>query len=108
VSQGETETEIDDAIRSARDRIEETSRMLAVQGIEARVFVRVGVPFVEIVKIADEEDVSVIWMSSHGKGWFSELLVGSTAYSVAMNASRPVIILRGQEETGAQPQFSPA
>ena len=64
VSQGETETEIDDAIRSARDRIEETSRMLAVQGIEARAFVRVGVPSVEIVKIADEEDVSVIWMSS--------------------------------------------
>jgi len=108
VSQGETETEIDDAIRSARARIEETSRMLAVQGIEAQAFVRAGVPSVEIAKTADEEDVSVIWMSSHGKGWFSELLVGSTAYSVAMNAKRPVIILRGQEKTGAKPQFSPA
>ena len=54
----------------------------------------------EITKIADDEDVSVIWISSHGKGWFRELLLGSTAYTVTMNAKKPVIIIRhpGQED----------
>jgi nucleotide-binding universal stress UspA family protein len=51
----------------------------------------------EITKIADEEDVSVIWMSSHGRGWFRELLLGSTAYTVAMNAKKPVLIIRTRE-----------
>jgi nucleotide-binding universal stress UspA family protein len=59
--------------------------------------VRRGNPSLEITKIADEENVSVIWMSSHGKGWFRELLLGSTADTVAMNAKRPVIIIRKPE-----------
>jgi len=70
---------------------------LAAQGINVRTIVRRGDPTFEITKIADEEDASVIWMSSHGKGWFRELLLGSTAYTVAMNAKRPVIIIRKPE-----------
>jgi nucleotide-binding universal stress UspA family protein len=46
-------------------------------------------------------------MSSHGKGWFQELLIGSTANSVAMAAKRPVIIIRKPEATGQNPQFFP-
>jgi nucleotide-binding universal stress UspA family protein len=107
VSQGETETEIDDAVRSAREQIEAIRIRLAGQGIEARAMVRTGDPAIEIARTADEEDVSVIWMSSQGKGWFTELLLGSTAYSVAMNAKRPVIIIRKPEEGGQNPQFSP-
>ena len=65
--------------------------------LEVRTMVRIGNPTFEITRIADEEDVSVIWMSSHGKGWFRDLLLGSTAYTVAMNAKRPVIIIRKPE-----------
>jgi len=100
VSRGETETEIDDAVRKAREQIEAIRSRLAGQGIEARAFVRTGDPAFEIARTADEEDVSVIWMSSQGKGWFQELFLGSTAYSVAMNAKRPVIIIREPESGG--------
>jgi nucleotide-binding universal stress UspA family protein len=97
VSQGETEAEIGDAVQKAKGKIEATRSSLAAQGIEARTIVRTGNPTFEITRIADEEDVSVIWMSSHGKGWFRELLLGSTAYNVAMNAKRPVMIIRKPE-----------
>ena len=97
VSQGETETEIEDAVQKAKGQIESIRSSLAAQGIEVRTIVRTGNPSFEITRIADEEDVSVIWMSSHGKGWFRELLLGSTAYTVAMNAKRPVIIIRKPE-----------
>ncbi len=97
VSQGETEAEIEDAVQKAKDQIEAIRSSLAAQGIEVRTIVRTGNPAFEITRIADEEDVSVIWMSSHGKGWFRELLLGSTAYTVAMNAKRPVIIIRKPE-----------
>ena len=97
VSQGETEAEIEDAVQKAKGQIEEIRSSLAAQGIKVRTIVRTGNPNFEIMRIADEEDVSVIWMSSHGKGWFRELLLGSTAHTVAMNAKRPVIIIRKPE-----------
>jgi nucleotide-binding universal stress UspA family protein len=98
VSQGETETEIEVAVQKAKGQIETIRSNLAAQGIGVRTIIRKGNPTFEITGIADEEDVSVIWMSSHGKGWFRELLLGSTAYTVAMNAKRPVIIIRKPEQ----------
>jgi nucleotide-binding universal stress UspA family protein len=97
VSQGETEAEIEDAVQKAKGQMEVVRSSLAAQGIEVRTIVRTGNPTFEITRVADEEDVSVIWMSSHGKGWFRELLLGSTAYTVATNAKRPVIIIRKPE-----------
>lgn len=97
VSQGETEGEIEDAVRSAKGQIETLRDNLAAHGIKVRTMVMTGDPALEITDIADKEDVSVIWMSSHGKGWFRELLIGSTAHSVAMNAKRPVITIRKPE-----------
>ncbi|MCU0628459.1 MAG: universal stress protein [Methanoregulaceae archaeon] len=94
VSRGETEAEIEDAVEKVKVQIEAVRETLAVKGIRVRAIVRTGNPGSEISGIADEEDVSVIWISSHGKGWFRELLLGSTAYTVAMNAKRPVIIIR--------------
>jgi nucleotide-binding universal stress UspA family protein len=97
VSKGETETEIEEAARTADTQIRAIRDSLTAKGIKARTIVRRGSPSHEITGIADEEDVSVIWMSSHGKGWFRELLLGSTAYTVAMNAKRPVMIIRKPE-----------
>ncbi|MDD1683894.1 MAG: universal stress protein [Methanoregula sp.] len=107
VSRGETDTEIAERVKKAEGGIETIRRGLAVQGIEVKTIVRTGNPGSEIVTIADEEDASVIWMSSHGTGWFRELLLGSTAYTVSMNAKRPVIIIRTPEIKGMDPPFYP-
>jgi nucleotide-binding universal stress UspA family protein len=79
VSQGETEAEIEDLVREAKDQIEAIRSSLVAQGIDTKAIIRTGNPTLEITRIADEEDASVIWMSSHGTGWFRELLLGSTA-----------------------------
>jgi nucleotide-binding universal stress UspA family protein len=102
VSQGESEEEIMDAILKADDQIALICSNLAKQGITTRSIVRTGDPALEITGIADEEDISVIWMSSHGKGWFRDLFLGSTAHTVAMNAKRPVIIIRKPNQDGTK------
>jgi nucleotide-binding universal stress UspA family protein len=107
VSHGETDADIGDEVNKAKSALETIRRNLAVQGIDAASIVRSGNPAFEIMRVADEEDASVIWMSSHGTGWFRELLLGSTAYTVAMNAQRPVIVIRRPEAPGTNPQFSP-
>ncbi len=97
ISRVETGGEIEDAVRKAEGRLEATRSGLASQGITVRAIVRTGDPASTITAIAEEEDVSVIWMSSHGKGWFRDLLLGSTAASVAINARRPVLVVRAME-----------
>ena len=97
VSRGESDDEIRESVEMARARIEEIRDSLSAKGFKARTLVSTGNPASEIARIADQEDVSVIWMSSHGKGWFRELLVGSTAQMVATTAMRPVIIIRKPE-----------
>lgn len=94
VSQGETEGEIEDAVHKAQVEVEVIRKNLAQQGLNVRGIVRTGDPASEITRTAEEEDVSVIWISSHGKGWFRELLLGNTAYTVAMTAKHPVIVIR--------------
>ena len=96
VSRGENEREIEECLRKAKGRIEADQSKLAAQGIRARAIVRIGHPAIEITKVAEEEDVSVIWMSSVGKGWFRELMIGSTANSIALHARRPTIIVRSK------------
>jgi nucleotide-binding universal stress UspA family protein len=100
VSQGETEVEIQDTVEKARDRLEIIGGSLAKQGLQVSTIVRTGNPGTEITRIGDEEEVSVIWISSHGKGWFRELLLGSTAYTVAMNAKQPVIVIHTTNSKG--------
>jgi nucleotide-binding universal stress UspA family protein len=97
VSHGKTDADIGEGIRKAKSALETIQRSLAVQGIDATIIVKTGNPASEITRIADEKDASVIWMSSHGTGWFRDLLLGSNACSVAMNAQRPVIIIRKPE-----------
>jgi nucleotide-binding universal stress UspA family protein len=94
VSRGETDAQIKTAVEEAQRQIETIQRDLSAQDIKVRTIVKTGNPGSEIVKVAEEEGVSVIWISSLGKGWFRELVLGSTAYSVAMNARQPVIIIR--------------
>jgi nucleotide-binding universal stress UspA family protein len=107
VSQGETEAEIGERVRKAKDQLEAVRIRLEAQGIDSTAIIRTGNPASEISGIAVNEDASVIWMSSHGTGWVRELLLGSTAYTVAMNAQRPVIIIRTPDAGEMSPQFSP-
>jgi nucleotide-binding universal stress UspA family protein len=63
-------------------------------GIAASVRVAVGSPAKEIITAAEDEEVSLIAMSSHGKGWVRQMIVGSVAYDVSNSGTRPVLVLR--------------
>ncbi len=52
----------------------------------------------QIKSLAIREDVSLIVMSSHGKGWLKQLMVGSTTFDVVRTAERPVLIVRSKNE----------
>ena len=57
-----------------------------------------GDPAHLIAKTADRLNVDLIIMGSSGKGWFKELIVGSTTRKVLRLAGKPVLIIESKEQ----------
>lgn len=67
---------------------------LGQQGVPTEWRLRAGVPFEEIVRVAEEEAADVIVMGTHGRGGLGRLLLGSVADRVIRLASCPVLTVR--------------
>ena len=94
VSTGETDEEIEENQAAANKKIEEITRDLEKSGMKVTPKVIVGHPVETIRTVAEEEDVSLIAMSSQGAIAIKKGRIGSTAYDVANSVDKPVLILR--------------
>ncbi len=94
VSKGETDEEIDANVADATAKIDEIAKDLGQAGMKVSTKVVVGHPVEVIHSEAENEDVSLIAMSSQGAVAIKRGRIGSTAYDVANMARRPVLILR--------------
>jgi nucleotide-binding universal stress UspA family protein len=56
--------------------------------------VRIGVPFLEIVRVAKERDVDLIVLGTHGRTGLSHALIGSVAERVVHHAHCPVLSIK--------------
>lgn len=90
-------SEIEEAVQAAEVGIGAVRDSLAVQGILCRAIVTRGDPSGEIIRIAEQQDVSAIWISSYGKGCLHDFVFGSTVQNVAMHSTRPVVVIRSWE-----------
>lgn len=57
-----------------------------------------GRPFAEILRDAEERDVDLIVMGTHGRGFLPHLLMGSVAERVVRHAPCPVLTVRHADE----------
>lgn len=94
VSDGETDEEIEANVAIATKKTEEIAGELNKGGMKVTPKVVIGHPVEMIRTVADEEDVSLIAMSSQGAVAIKKGRIGSTAYDVANSADKPVLILR--------------
>lgn len=75
-------------------RLDRMARDLALYHLPARPILRHGLPHVEALKVAEEEDVSLIALSVCGRNVLDELLVGSTFEKIVRLSQRPVLAVR--------------
>ncbi len=84
----------------AQDRTNAEARLaalrdtLAGKGVKVRMLVTNGEPAKEISRVAEEEDISLIWMSTSMKGCLVEFLSGNLVHDIVMNGRRPALICR--------------
>jgi len=79
------------------ERLERTKTRLALQGFSVKTHLHFGKPHREIARIAEEENVSLIVMGHHGKGWLKNLMVGSTTERVLRTTRVPVLVVNRTE-----------
>ncbi|NPU84637.1 MAG: universal stress protein [Syntrophaceae bacterium] len=75
------------------ERLSELKRQLDFLGFAVRTVLKTGVPATEISRLADEENVTMIAMASHGKSNVREALLGSVAEAVVEHHVRPVLVI---------------
>jgi len=51
-----------------------------------------------IIHVADEVDADVIVVGSHGHGFLSRVLIGSVSEHVVRHTTRPVLVMRHEDE----------
>jgi len=63
-------------------------------GLKTRVRIERGIPFKEILRVAKEEDVSLIVIGSHGASNVEEMLLGSVSEKVIRKSKVPVFVVK--------------
>ena len=77
-----------------RDRAKQFADDNFGDGFDVSVEVAFGTPHVEIVRLADEHDADLIVMATHGRGFISHAILGSTTERVLRRANCPVFVVR--------------
>lgn len=89
-------------IDAAKKSLADLAGKLTAAGIEAST--KVGIAndaAMEIVRVAEEENVDLIVMATHGRTGWRRLALGSVTDKVARTASCPVLILRNRAANAA-------
>lgn len=76
------------------NRLRQEIMKLGDASISIQGFLRVGVPWREIVDAAEELDVQLIVMGASGKRNLKTILLGSTAENVVRHGHCPVLVVR--------------
>jgi len=87
----------DYATRGAEAHLEDIAARLEKDGARPAVFIRFGKPSEEILRFADENNVDLIVMGTHGRTGLAHLLAGSVAERVVRSSKLPVLTVPHRE-----------
>lgn len=62
---------------------------------KVRLEVALGVPHVEIARLAADLSIDLIVMATHGRGFISHAIMGSTTERVLRSTACPILVVRG-------------
>ena len=85
-------------VEDRQKKLKEQYEMVVARDIKASLkaeeMIRIGVPFLEVVKVAKEKDVDLIVMGTHGRTGLSHVLIGSVAEKVVHHAHCGVLTIK--------------
>ncbi len=95
---GDREGSDAEGIEAAQRRLAAALSPADREAVRATFHVRTGQPAAEIIRFAGEQEIDVIVMGTHGRGFVGHLVMGSVAEKVVRTAPCPVLTVRKPEE----------
>ena len=94
----------EDARREAQTYVEAIAARLRTRDVQSRTMVVVGEAAEAILRAAEESNVDLIAMTTHGRGGIGRLVFGSVADAVLRDSTRPVFLvpMRDREHSGGR------
>jgi nucleotide-binding universal stress UspA family protein len=83
-------------MKADRQYLETLQAELGALGLTVRTHLAMGDPSSELVRVAEEQDVDLVAMSTHGHRFLSDVIHGATADRVRHLLKVPVLLLRAQ------------
>lgn len=87
----------DYAVTAAEQHLTDLVARLTKDGVAASSLVRVGNAVDEILRYADEENMDLVAMGTHGRTGLAHVIVGSVAERIVRGAKMPVLTVRSPE-----------
>jgi nucleotide-binding universal stress UspA family protein len=84
-------------MKEDRAYLEELRAKLAARGLKVETQLAMGDPSTQLIRAAEEQQVDLIAMSTHGHRFLNDLLRGTTADRVRHLVKVPVLLLRAQD-----------
>jgi len=77
-----------------KQQVKEIEGELKESGFDVRVRIERGIPFTEILRVEEEQGVSIVVLGSHGKSLVKEMLLGSVSENVIRRSKKPVLVIK--------------
>ena len=75
-------------------RLKAVAKELTQAGLKVTLRIETGIPMREILKVEEQEDVSVIVIGSHGLSNLQEMFLGSVSEKVIRRSKTPVFVIK--------------
>ncbi|MCG2729893.1 MAG: universal stress protein, partial [Acetobacterium sp.] len=72
--------------------------LLSLNDINVDIQIRFGSPTAEILKIVDEQQIQLVVMGTQGRGFISEIFMGSVSHNIVRHSSSSVLLIPGIRE----------
>ncbi len=82
----------------AKQRLEEAVKKIKKEGIEILPVLKKGIDYVEINKYAEENNIDLIVLATHGRTGVLHTLIGSVAEKVIRHSKCPVLVVSSRDE----------
>lgn len=79
------------------ERLEEVKKELEQSGFKVKIRLAIGRPGSDLIRIAREEDITLIVIGTHGKGYVEGILWGSVSRNVVEYSDRPVLLIKSEK-----------
>ena len=82
--------------RVDREKLQQVKEELEKDGFTVKTILKMGNPRTKLIRIARQENISLIVMGTHGKGRMEGILWGSVSRNTAEYSTSPILLIKGE------------